>query len=169
LIKKQSSLCFFYAQRQTVRGVLTNQDSMEFFMQAEKKRIHVAVGVIQRGEQIFISKRPDQLHQGGRWEFPGGKVEQGETVLAALGRELMEEVGLRVLKAQPLMQLEYAYPEKTVLLDVWLVEECQGAGEGLEGQQVAWVHYTDLANYQFPDANQPIMEKVATLYDSSPT
>ena len=133
-------------------------------MQTAKKLIHVAVGVIQRGEQIFISKRPDQLHQGGRWEFPGGKVEQGETVLAALGRELMEEVGLQVLQATPLMQLEYAYPEKTVLLDVWLVSQIEGAGEGLEGQQVAWVHHSELADYQFPDANQPILQKVAALY-----
>ncbi len=133
-------------------------------MQSVKKLIHVAVGVIQRGEQIFISKRPDQLHQGGRWEFPGGKVEQGETVLAALSRELMEEVGLHVQQATPLMQLEYAYPEKTVLLDVWLVSQSEGTGEGLEGQQVAWVHHSELNNYQFPDANQPILDKVAAWY-----
>ena len=133
-------------------------------MQSAKKLIHVAVGVIQRGEQIFISKRPDQLHQGGRWEFPGGKVEHGETVLAALNRELMEEVGLQVQQAAPLIQLEYAYPEKTELLDVWLVSETEGAGEGLEGQQVAWVHHSELGNYQFPDANQPILDKVAALY-----
>ena len=128
------------------------------------KVVHVAVGVIKRGDFIFISKRPDQLHQGGRWEFPGGKVEQGETAIAALARELMEEVGLQVLQASALMQLEYAYPEKTVLLDVWLVNESKGAGEGLEGQQVAWVHYSELANYQFPDANQPILEQVLALY-----
>lgn len=136
-------------------------------MQTTKKLIHVAVGVIQRGEQIFISKRPDQLHQGGRWEFPGGKVEQGETVFAALSRELMEEVGLQVLDATSLMQLEYAYPEKTVLLDVWLVSQTEGAGKGLEGQQVAWVHFSDLAAYRFPDANQPILDKVLALYQAN--
>jgi len=133
-------------------------------MQSITKRIHVAVGVIQRGEQIFISKRPDQLHQGGRWEFPCGKVEPGETVLDALSRELMEEVGLQVLQASPLLQLEYAYPEKTVLLDVWLVSQTAGEGAGLEGQQVAWVHHGELCHYQFPDANQPILQQVAALY-----
>lgn len=128
------------------------------------KSIHVAVGVITRGEQVFISKRPDQLHQGGRWEFPGGKVEQGESVLQALHRELWEEVGLTVQHAEPLLQLEYDYPEKRVLLDVWHVTDPQGEGEGREGQQVAWVHHSVLTDYQFPDANAPILSAVCALF-----
>lgn len=128
------------------------------------KTIHVAVGVIRRGDLIFISKRPDALHQGGRWEFPGGKVEAGESVEQALARELHEEVALTVTSASPLLVLEYDYPEKRVKLDVWLVDNPEGEGRGMEGQQVAWVHFQDLVNYQFPDANAAILDAVLALF-----
>lgn len=133
------------------------------------KSIHVAVGVIRRGDLIFISKRPDALHQGGRWEFPGGKVEAGESVQQALARELHEEVALTVTSASPLLVLEYDYPEKRVKLDVWLVDNPGGEGQGMEGQQVAWVHHQDLAHYQFPDANAPILAAVLELFRETNT
>jgi 8-oxo-dGTP diphosphatase len=85
-------------------------------------------------------------------------------VLEALHRELLEEVGLTVIQAESMLTLEYDYPEKRVLLDVWLVTECEGEGQGLEGQLVAWVPYQQLSDYQFPDANQPILTAVAGLF-----
>ncbi len=125
------------------------------------KVIHVAVGVVQRGDgRILIARRPDHLHMGGRWEFPGGKVEEGETVQQALTRELREEVAIEVKDLKPLTEIRHDYPEKTVLLDTWWVTKFKGEASGQEGQQSAWVAVAELFDYQFPDANQEIIEAI---------
>jgi 8-oxo-dGTP diphosphatase len=129
-------------------------------------RIHVAAAVI-RGEdgRILLARRPGHLHQGGLWEFPGGKVEAGETVEAALQRELLEELGIRPTAARPLIQVRHDYPDKQVLLDVWEVSRFAGEPHGAEGQPLAWVGPQQLAGYAFPAANQPIIT-AALLPDS---
>lgn len=127
------------------------------------KRVHVAVGVVVVNEQdVLIARRPDDKHQGGLWEFPGGKVEEGEDVVAALARELDEEVALKVLSetVSPLMQIPFSYPDKSVLLDVLLVEsDINDAllAHGAEGQEVRWVNYTRLEEFEFPEANKAII------------
>mgnify|MGYP000548036486 CR=1 FL=1 len=129
------------------------------------KVVHVAVGVVRRQDgKILIARRPDHLHMGGRWEFPGGKVEEGETVQQALARELREEVAIEVKGLEPLTETSHDYPEKTVLLDTWWVTKFEGEASGLEGQQTAWVEAADLANYTFPDANQEIIEAILASY-----
>ncbi len=122
--------------------------------------IHVAVGVIVRQGQILLAQRSSKQHQGGKWEFPGGKVEAGETVLQALSRELQEEVAINMTQSSPLMQLDYAYPEKTVLLDIHLVTDFSGEPHGREGQPLRWVSIAELSNIEFPDANQPIVARI---------
>ncbi|MBO1271657.1 8-oxo-dGTP diphosphatase MutT [Shewanella sp. 4t3-1-2LB] len=124
------------------------------------KRVHVAVGVIIRDQQILLAKRHGHLHQGGKWEFPGGKVEAGEDTATALNRELQEEVGLTVTQCAPFMQLSYDYPDKQVFLDIMTVTEFSGEAAGIEGQQIAWVDIAALPQYQFPDANMPILTKI---------
>ncbi|RYE91389.1 MAG: NUDIX domain-containing protein, partial [Oxalobacteraceae bacterium] len=80
------------------------------------KRIHVAAAVIRGADQrILIARRGDTQHQGGLWEFPGGKVEPGETVQAALARELREELGIEVSLARPLIKVHHDYADKQVL------------------------------------------------------
>jgi 8-oxo-dGTP diphosphatase len=122
------------------------------------KRIHVAAAVI-RGEdgQILIAKRAADQHQGGLWEFPGGKVEAGESVQSALARELEEELGICPSIARPLIQVRHDYPDKQILLDVWEVAAFTGTPHGAEGQPLAWVSPRQLADYEFPAANQPIV------------
>ncbi|QQK61734.1 8-oxo-dGTP diphosphatase MutT [Shewanella sp. LC6] len=125
------------------------------------KRIHVAVGIILNTDgQILLAKRPEHLHQGGKWEFPGGKVEQNETVTQALIRELKEEVALNVHSSEPFMALSYDYPDKQVLLDIHTVSDFTGEAQGLEGQQIVWVEKHELTHYDFPDANKPILAKL---------
>lgn len=125
------------------------------------KKVAVAVGVIERENgDILISKRHQHLHQGGKWEFPGGKIEQGETTLSALTRELSEEVAITVSNATPLLLLEHDYGDKFVVLDIWLVDGFEGVASSNEGQEIKWVAKKELANYQFPEANVPILEKL---------
>jgi len=124
-------------------------------------KVAVAVGIIERSNgDILIAKRHQHLHQGGKWEFPGGKIEQGETTYAALARELKEEVDITVNQAQQVLLLEHDYGDKVVVLDIWLVDDFEGIGHSNEGQQIKWVAKGDLASYQFPDANRPILHMI---------
>lgn len=122
------------------------------------KRIHVAAAVIRGADgRILIAKRAEEQHQGGLWEFPGGKVEADETVPQALARELEEELGIRPSAARPLIQVRHDYPDKQVLLDVWEVSAFSGEPHGAEGQPLAWVSPRQLDDYAFPAANAPIV------------
>lgn len=120
--------------------------------------LHVMAAVIRSPEgRVLIARRPEDKDQGGLWEFPGGKRESGETRETALARELREELGIEVRQARPLIQVRHAYPNKTVLLDVWQVTAFEGEARGLEGQPVRWVWPDELPDYRFPAANYPII------------
>ena len=120
--------------------------------------IHVAVAVIINAQgMVLISLRHTHLHQGGLWEFPGGKVEPNEDVYSALVRELREELGVTVQVARPLIRIPHVYPDKQVLLDVWQVTAFVGDPHGREGQSIRWVSPEQLVDYAFPAANRPIV------------
>ncbi len=125
------------------------------------KAVHVAVGVIQNSQgQICVAKRPEGKHLSGLWEFPGGKVETGETTFAALKRELFEELSIDIGASESLIKVDFEYPEKKVLLDVHLVTHFSGEAEGSEGQEVCWVGKDALNSMQFPEANEPIIRAI---------
>lgn len=121
------------------------------------KRIHVVAAVIRRGQQILIARRPAHVHMGGLWEFPGGKLEPGEVAEQALVRELQEELAITPQDFTPLIRIAHDYSDKSVLLDVWTVHEFSGKPVGREGQAIAWVSAMELADYEFPAANRPIV------------
>ena len=124
-------------------------------------RIHVAAGVIlNANDEVLLALRPQHKHQGGLWEFPGGKVEAGEQVEAALARELLEELNLIVASSEQLLVTEHDYGDKHVTLDVWIVRDFSGELHGREGQELRWVPVTALPEYQFPQANVIIVEKL---------
>ncbi len=128
-------------------------------------KVSAAVIVNDKG-QTLLSLRKVDAHQGGKWEFPGGKFEQDETAEHALERELKEELGIDILKTEPFLDVQYQYPEKEVHLHVLKVVSFAGNPRGLEGQLVRWVSANELSSLEFPDANYPILEKLLeTLSD----
>ncbi len=120
--------------------------------------VHVAVGLVFNAEgEVLVSRRRPGGHLGGLWEFPGGKVEAGETAAQALRRELAEELGIDARRAFPVKKVFHRYEDRAVLLDVWRVAEHAGRPRGLEGQEVAWRPLERLRPEDFPAADAPVI------------
>jgi 8-oxo-dGTP diphosphatase len=129
--------------------------------------IHVAAGAIaDQSGRILIAKRPDAAHQGGLWEFPGGKLEPGERPSDGLARELYEELGIRIRGWRPLIRVEHDYGDRRVLLDVYRVDAYSGVPIGREGQPLAWVVPDRMDPARFPAADRPIINalRLPSLY-----
>lgn len=122
--------------------------------------VHVAVGLVRDGTRVFITRRPAAAHQGGLWEFPGGKLAAGEDVSQGLARELHEELGITVRSAEPFTRVHYVYPERAVLLDVWHVTAYDGTPHGREGQAASWREIESLLPSEFPPADRPILRRL---------
>lgn len=121
----------------------------------DDNRLQVVAAVIRQNDgRLLLAQRPAHKHQGGLWEFPGGKVENGESLAVALRRELAEELGLRVLSSRPLLTLDHDYPDLSVRLHFREVLAWQGEAHGREGQRVNWWRPEQLHQLAFPDANR---------------
>ncbi|MEJ2308645.1 MAG: Nudix family hydrolase [Gammaproteobacteria bacterium] len=120
--------------------------------------LHVAVAVIRDAQgRILLSRRREGTHLAGLWEFPGGKVEPGETPGEALRREILEETGLALQAHRPLIGIRHHYPGKSVFLDTHLVTAWSGEAHGREGQEIAWCDASGLHAYPLPPADEPIL------------
>ena len=118
----------------------------------------VVAGVVTDASgRVLIARRHAGTHQGGRWEFPGGKKRPGERSFDALVRELDEELGISVDAAQHLITVRHAYPDRTVDLEVWTVTRFRGTAFGRENQPLRWVAVEDLDASEFPDADRPVL------------
>lgn len=123
--------------------------------------LQVAIGVIkdQHGK-ILISLRRNAVHQGGLWEFPGGKIEAGESGEQALARELHEELNISVQNLEPLIKIQHQYTNLNVLLEVWTITSFLGNPVACEGQVIKWISLDELQNYCFPKANKAIINAI---------
>src|SRR5262245_38927365 len=105
----------------------------------------------------------------GRWEFPGGKVDNGESELQALRSELAEELGIKLVAAEPMLRLTHAYPERHVELSMWLVTAYEGEPMSLDGQALKWVMPANLAQEDLLEADRPIVAALAALAARDPS
>ncbi|MEW6729479.1 MAG: Nudix family hydrolase [Pseudomonadota bacterium] len=127
-----------------------------------KPPLRVVCAVIQGDDgRVLIARRLPHQPLGRLWEFPGGKLEPGESEHEALARELEEEVGIHPTKAGHWMDVHHHYPDRDVVLHVWRVAAWQGEPEGRLGQPLAWVEPAALPAHDFPAANLPIVNALA--------
>lgn len=122
---------------------------------------YVVAGLIRDPEnpqKIFITRRKQGQHLENFWEFPGGKVERGESRFHALRRELKEEVGIEVVSAIPFHSVFHRYEDKKIHLDVWQVKNYQGQAHGREGQETNWISLDQVNELSFPEADIPVLK-----------
>ncbi len=119
----------------------------------------VVAGIVRNpAGEILIAKRQAHQNHPNCWEFPGGKVEPGETHYHALVRELCEEVGLQIRAAEEFQCIDHDYGVYFVELTVYLITDFLGEAHGVEGQEIRWVSADALSQFTFPEANQSLIE-----------
>jgi 8-oxo-dGTP diphosphatase len=120
--------------------------------------INVAAAAIFDSEsRVLVTKRADHLHQGGLWEFPGGKCEVGESMSQALTRELKEELGIVPLRCEPLIRVRHDYGDRNLVLEFFRVTHYEGEARGLEGQPLRWLLPSEMTPDHFPAADRPVI------------
>jgi len=126
--------------------------------------VRVAAAVLfDAAGRVLIARRPEGRHMAGYWEFPGGKLAERERPEQALERELREELGIELRRCHPLLRLRHHYADRSVELEVFVVDEARGEPAGLEGQALKWVSVAELSQERLLPADRPIIEALNSL------
>ena len=121
--------------------------------------LHVMAGLLLREDGcVLLAQRPPGKHMSGLWEFPGGKLEPGELPAQALARELLEELGITVMQATPMLCVEWQQSRPALQLDAWLVPQWQGIPQSLEGQALQWCLPAQVDPAILTPADRPLLE-----------
>lgn len=122
--------------------------------------IPVVAALIVRGGRLLIARRPEGRHMAGRWEFPGGKLEKGESPEDAVEREIREELGLDVRAGQIYQAIAYSYPEKDVLLLFYAAAVVSGEPRPIEEAEIRWVTVAELDGYAFAPVDEMLVQRL---------
>lgn len=125
-------------------------------------RIEVVAAVIERDGRILVTQRPDGAHLGGLWEFPGGKIEPGESHEECLVRELKEELAVTVRVRGKITSIFHQYPDRAVLLSFYRAELVEGQPQPVGVKGIRWVTRHELATLDMPAADRPLVSMLPT-------
>ncbi len=121
------------------------------------RRFDVAAGIVWNGSEVLITRRHERDHQGGRWEFPGGKRHAGETMEGCLRREFLEELGIEVDVGPLWRSLSHLYPDRTVSLYFHFCRHASGVPRPLDVAELRWIAPADLADLEFVEGDGPVL------------
>lgn len=133
---------------------------------ADVRSIVVVAAIVVVDEHVLVTQRPTNVHLPNVWEFPGGKVEPGESLQAALRRELREELGIEAEILDECFTTTHSYPEKIVELHFFNCAIIEGEPRAIEVADVRWVQLSELRSLEFPEADQDLIERLARPHSS---
>jgi mutator protein MutT len=123
-------------------------------------RVEVVAAIVHRNGKILITRRLDHVHLAGLWEFPGGKVEAGESWEGALLREIREELGMEIAVGPEIFTIEHDYPTRSVRLHFFSCTVIRGEPQALDVSDLRWVTPAQLADFEFPPADAELIKKL---------